>query len=63
MSNTKPNPLSLEAAFEVEEARREMERRQREDAERKQQEEDLARAERTPSTRWPPSRLSSRSTP
>jgi hypothetical protein len=37
--------LSLKDAFEVEHARREMERRSREDAERRQQEEDLARAE------------------
>jgi hypothetical protein len=38
--------MSLKDAFEVEFARREMERRKREEAERKQQEEDLARAER-----------------
>jgi hypothetical protein len=38
-------PLSLKDAFEVEHARRAMERRKREEAERKQQEEDLARAE------------------
>jgi len=38
--------LSLKDAFEVEYARRQMERRKREEAERKQQEEDLARAER-----------------
>ena len=44
-SKTKLNPLSLQAAFEVEHARREAERHAREDAERKQQEEDLARAE------------------
>jgi hypothetical protein len=37
--------LSLKDAFEVEYARRAMERRKREEAERKQQEEDLARAE------------------
>ena len=37
-------PLSLKDAFEVEFARREMERRKRDEAERKQQEEDLARA-------------------
>ncbi|HEX3700146.1 MAG TPA: hypothetical protein VHV27_05670 [Phenylobacterium sp.] len=36
--------LSLKDAFEVEFARREMERRKRDEAERKQQEEDLARA-------------------
>ncbi|MFI4963908.1 MAG: hypothetical protein ACHP9T_00945 [Caulobacterales bacterium] len=44
-SKTKPNLLSFKAAFEVEQARRETERREREDAERRQQEEDLARAE------------------
>jgi len=38
--------LSLKDAFEVEYARRQMERSKREEAERKQQEEDLARAER-----------------
>ena len=38
--------LSLKDAFEVEFARREMERRARDEAERKQQEEDLARATR-----------------
>ena len=38
-------PMSLKDAFEVEYARREMERRRRDEAERKQQEEDLARAE------------------
>jgi hypothetical protein len=46
--NSKPDAalgLSLKAAFEVEHARREVERRQREDAERRQQEEDLGRAE------------------
>jgi hypothetical protein len=37
--------LSLKDAFEVEHARREMERRKRDEAERRQQEEDLARAE------------------
>ena len=37
-------PLTLKDAFEVEFARREMERRARDEAERKQQEEDLARA-------------------
>jgi hypothetical protein len=42
----KDRALSLKDAFEVEFARREMERRAREDAERRQQEEDLARAER-----------------
>jgi hypothetical protein len=36
--------LTLKDAFEVEFARREMERRKRDEAERKQQEEDLARA-------------------
>lgn len=36
--------LSLKDAFEVEYARRQMERRARDEAERKQQEEDLARA-------------------
>ena len=36
--------LTLKDAFEVEYARRAMERRKREEAERKQQEEDLARA-------------------
>jgi ATP adenylyltransferase/5',5'''-P-1,P-4-tetraphosphate phosphorylase II len=36
--------LALKDAFEVEYARRAMERRKREEAERKQQEEDLARA-------------------
>lgn len=39
------NPLSLKDAFEVEYARREMERRKRAEAEQKQQEEDLSRAE------------------
>jgi hypothetical protein len=39
------HPLSLKDAFEVEYARREMERRKRDEAERHQQEEDLARAE------------------
>jgi hypothetical protein len=37
-------PLTLKDAFEVEFARREMDRRRRAEAERKQQEEDLARA-------------------
>lgn len=37
--------LSLKDAFEVEFARREMERRKRDEEERRQQEEDLARAE------------------
>jgi hypothetical protein len=37
--------MTLKDAFDVEYARREMERRAREDAERQQQEEDLARAE------------------
>jgi hypothetical protein len=48
-SKTKPGEtarLSLKDAFEVEHARREMERRKRDEAERRQQEEDLARAER-----------------
>jgi hypothetical protein len=36
--------LSLKDAFDLEYARREMERRKRDEAERKQQEEDLARA-------------------
>ena len=40
----KDRALSLKDAFEVEFARREMERRKRDEAERKQQEEDLARA-------------------
>lgn len=38
--------LTLKDAFEVEQARRALERRARDEAERKQQEEDLARAER-----------------
>ncbi|MGA0607035.1 hypothetical protein ACO2Q0_13660 [Phenylobacterium sp. VNQ135] len=42
----KPKPaVTLKDAFETEYARREMERRAREEAERKQQEEDLAKAE------------------
>lgn len=42
----KPKPtVTLKDAFETEFARREMERRAREEAERKQQEEDLAKAE------------------
>jgi hypothetical protein len=41
----KPKALSLKAAFESEYARRELERRAREDAERKQQEADLAAAQ------------------
>ena len=41
----KPKGLTLKDAFEIESARREMERREREDAERKQQEQDLANAE------------------
>jgi hypothetical protein len=45
-STRKERVLSLKDAFEVEFARREMERRNREEAERRQQEEDLARAER-----------------
>jgi hypothetical protein len=40
----KPKPLSLKEAFETEYARREMERRARDEAERKQQEQDLANA-------------------
>ena len=42
---TRTATLSLKAAFEVEQVRREAARRAREDAERRQQEEDLARAE------------------
>lgn len=42
---TKTATLSLKAAFEDEQVRREAARRAREDAERRQQEEDLARAE------------------
>ena len=41
----KTKELSLKDAFEIEFARREMERREREDSERKQQEQDLANAE------------------
>jgi hypothetical protein len=41
----KPKVLSLKDAFETEFARREMERRAREEAERKQQEADLAGAQ------------------
>lgn len=41
----KPKPLSLKDAFETEFARREMERRARDEAERKQQEQDLANAQ------------------
>ena len=41
----KPKKLSLKDAFETEYARREMERRARDEAERKQQEADLASAE------------------
>lgn len=40
----KPQALSLKDAFDLEYARREMERRKRDEAERKQQEEDLSRA-------------------
>ena len=40
----KPAPLSLKDAFEAEYAKRQAERRARDEAERKQQEEDLARA-------------------
>jgi hypothetical protein len=43
-SETKKAALSLKDAFDLEYARREMERRKREEAERRQQEEDLARA-------------------
>jgi hypothetical protein len=43
-SETKKAVLSLKDSFDLEYARREMERRKREEAERKQQEEDLARA-------------------
>jgi len=42
---TRTATLSLKAAFEVEQVRREAARRAREDAERRQQEEDLGRAE------------------
>jgi len=46
MAGTKtPKALSLKDAFETEYARREMERRARDDAERKQQEQDLANAQ------------------
>ena len=45
MARTKTRPLSLKDAFETEFARRELERRAREDAERKQQEQDLAGAQ------------------
>jgi hypothetical protein len=41
----KPKALTLRDAFETEFARREMERRARDEAERKQQEQDLANAE------------------
>jgi hypothetical protein len=44
-NKTKTATLSLKAAFEDEQLRREAARRAREDAERRQQEEDLARAE------------------
>jgi hypothetical protein len=40
----KPVKLTLKDAFEVEFARRELERRQRDEAERRQQEQDLANA-------------------
>jgi hypothetical protein len=43
-SETKKAVLSLKDAFDLEYARREMERRKREEAERQQQEEDLSRA-------------------
>jgi len=43
--SSKSKALSLKDTFEIEFARREMERREREDAERKQQEQDLANAE------------------
>jgi hypothetical protein len=42
---SKSKTLTLKDAFETEFARREMERRERDDAERKQQEQDLADAE------------------
>lgn len=45
MRSKKPKTLSLKDAFETEFARREMERRARDEAERKQQEADLANAE------------------
>ncbi|WP_411286786.1 hypothetical protein [Phenylobacterium sp.] len=45
MTSRSKKGLTLKDAFEVEHARREMERRKRDDAERQQQEEDLARAE------------------
>lgn len=45
MRSKKPKPLSLKDAFETEFARREMERRARDEAERKQQEADLANAQ------------------
>ena len=44
MRAKKPKALSLKDAFETEFARREMERRARDEAERKQQEADLANA-------------------
>jgi hypothetical protein len=44
MTTKKPRALSLKDAFDLEYARREMDRRKRDEAERKQQEEDLARA-------------------
>ena len=44
MARTRTRPLSLKDAFEAEFARRELERRAREDAERRQQEQDLAAA-------------------
>lgn len=45
MRSKKPKVLTLRDAFETEFARREMERRARDEAERKQQEQDLANAE------------------
>ena len=45
MSKTKSTTLSLQAAFETEQQRRDAARREREDAERRQQEQDLDRAE------------------
>jgi len=42
---SKPAPLTLKDAFEIEFARREMERHAREEAERRQQEADLAAAQ------------------
>jgi len=44
-ARTRTKPLSLRDAFETEHARREEERRVREDAERRQQEQDLSKAQ------------------